>query len=67
MRRAADVNGIAAGGQGRNPREMKARHRVRNGGAGEMYFPRESHDNADGRDQEEQMEHFCRQRPNKFI
>ena len=46
---------------------MKARHRVRNGGAGEMYFPRESHDNEDGRDQEEQTEQFCRQRPNKFI
>ena len=58
---------LRRGQEGRNPREMKARHRVRNGGAGEMYFPRESHGNEDGRDQEEQTEHFCRQRPNRFI
>ena len=46
---------------------MKTRHRVRNGGAGEMYFPRESRDNADERVQETQTEQFSRQRPNKFI
>ena len=34
---------------------------------GEMYFPRESRDNADGRVQETKTEQFSRQRPNKFI
>ena len=71
MRRAADVNAaerrLSAVSGKVQPTGNESPAQSKKWGAGEMYFPRESHDNEDGRDQEEQTEHFCRQRTNKFI